>query len=360
MTPGRRAWLLWAGARLDRDRPDLDGLARLDDAERFLWRILPHAARTFAACIALLPTEVARAAAVGYLYCRILDSYEDLHPDPDQRDRALAAFASRFEDGTPPPAPDLPAIDGSSIGGIDARDAAHLLLVRRCHLVDRVWENLPAGQRLAVRDVVADMAAGMRWAGRLFVDQGGVLVDDTQLLRYCRHVIGHPVVFTLRLLRGNRPDAALTEESMRVGEMVQLANVTRDIEKDLRRGIAYHPELRAWLGSEAPDATAVASVREHLLRLALARAPAYRAVLAAADVGGLPRTSALLMLLFTERHYRGCARRVGWSSWRGSDSWRALLLRAAPALLSPAYAHRVCRSVERRFLESLQDDAGAD
>ena len=41
---------------------------------------------------------------------------------------------------------------------------------------------------------------------------------------------------------------ALREDCMLAGEMVQLANVTRDIEKDLRRGVADHPALKADLG----------------------------------------------------------------------------------------------------------------
>ena len=63
---------------------------------------------------------------------------------------------------------------------------------------------------------------------------------------------------------------------MTVGEMIQLANVTRDIEKDLLRGIAYDPRLRADLGCAVDGdpslAERIRSVRGDLLVMALSRA----------------------------------------------------------------------------------------
>ena len=51
----RRPWLLLRDLWVDRDEPDLDKLRETRAPERFLWAILPHAARTFSACIAMLP-----------------------------------------------------------------------------------------------------------------------------------------------------------------------------------------------------------------------------------------------------------------------------------------------------------------
>ena len=62
----RRPGLLLQGIFTNRDQPDFAKLAALTDPEVFLWAILPHAARTFAACIVILPEQKARAAAVGY------------------------------------------------------------------------------------------------------------------------------------------------------------------------------------------------------------------------------------------------------------------------------------------------------
>ncbi|MHC4136369.1 MAG: squalene/phytoene synthase family protein, partial [Planctomycetota bacterium] len=109
---------------MDRDHPDLERLASIREPERFVWAILPHAARTFSPCITLLPRRAAPAAAVAYLYCRMLDTYEDLLVHPAKRDAALAAFASRLDAATPQGVPGPPPIRESAAR--DARDAAHL------------------------------------------------------------------------------------------------------------------------------------------------------------------------------------------------------------------------------------------
>src|SRR3954451_20136412 len=115
----------------NRERPDLEALARIEEPERFVWEILPHAARTFSAAIAMLPRRAALPAAVAYLYFRMLDTYEDLVPDRQEREAQLVAFGARFRfDGTLAPAPSIrDATDG------DLRDKSHLLLVERAGLV---------------------------------------------------------------------------------------------------------------------------------------------------------------------------------------------------------------------------------
>lgn len=345
-----------------RERPDLERLARIDEPEAFVWAILPHAARTFSACIAMLPARAALPAAVAYLYCRMLDTYEDLVPDSSARDASLRAFADRLaltEGSSLSPAPTIVAATDR-----DERDRAHLLLVRRASLVDRVYLGFDAPTRAVVRDLVVDMAEGMRWSSATFEAQGGVLSGEDQLTQYCRHVLGNPVVFGMRLLRlahGRVPEltAEEREDAMRVGEMVQLANVTRDVEKDLRRGIAYDASLRDDLGRDASNgdralAERLREVRERLLRMALTRAPSYARIIRALQLRGwsVARASGVLMLLFTERYYRGCARRVGFPEWSGPATTLSLLTRTFRATFSHRLAFREIARVERSFLSA--------
>jgi len=352
----RRPFLIARDLLVDRDAPDLQRLDATEDPAAFVWAILPHAARTFSACIALLPEDCAAAAAVGYLYCRSLDTYEDLHPDRRAREAALRAFAERLHDAQADPPPAIPDTRAT-----DRRDEAHLLLVRRIDRVDRVYATLPEPQREAIRWCVGGMAEGMCWSSATFAAQGGVLEDQDQLLRYCRYVLGIPVEFTWRLLRPDVVDPAFEETCMRVGELVQLANVTRDIEKDLARGIAYHPALRAWLGTDPraedspPDLrAAVRDVRAGLLRLALERGPSYRRMVEDARLGrfSLARASALLMLLFTDRYYRGCAARCDLPGWDGARTVLGLLWETFPASFSPRWTRRVLVRVERAWAEA--------
>ena len=132
--------LLMQGLSVNRRRPDLDALAAETRPERFVWKVLPHAARSFAASIVVLPQEQARAAAVAYLYCRMLDTYEDLYPDPEQRSAELRRFAARFDSDSLP----APNTIADRLARND-RDRVHLLLVDRCGHVDAVFRTLDRG-----------------------------------------------------------------------------------------------------------------------------------------------------------------------------------------------------------------------
>jgi phytoene/squalene synthetase len=358
----RRPVLLVRDMVVDRDHPDLERLASIEDPERFVWAILPHAARTFAPCITLLPKRASRAAAVAYLYCRMLDTYEDLVVQPAKRDAALAAFAGRLDAATPDGVPAPPPIRESAAR--DARDAAHLLLVQQHALVDRVYLTLEPEVRALIRTLVREMAEGMRWSSAAFEHQGGVLESEEQLARYCRNVIGQPVLFASRLLRWHEtgggtalPDA-VAEDAMTVGEMIQLANVTRDIEKDLLRGIAYDPRLRNDLGCAVDGdptlAERIRSVRGDLLVMALSRASSYRRLIEGLSPRriSLARASGVLMLLFTDRYYRACARRAGRPTWGRHRSGARLVLTALPAAWSRGWTRRVISEVERNFLRA--------
>lgn len=359
----RRPWLLSRDLLTNRERPDLAALGAITDPHAFVWAILPHAARTFSACIALLPAPSALAAAVGYLYSRMLDTYEDLVIDHQRCSASLRAFAARFAHADAGALPPPPAIGEAA--DRDDRDRAHLLLVQRADLVDRVYLRLPAATQAVIRDLVRDMAEGMCWSRATLSEHGGVLSGDERLTRYCRYVLGNPVVFSVRLMRlahGAPPELIPEEQehAMRVGEMVQLANITRDVEKDLRRGIAYDETLRAFLGHEPATDASLAErcrlVRERLLRMALSRAPSYARIIDALRLPrvSVARASAVLMLLFTERYFRHCARRVGLAAWHGPESGLNLFARSIPAIFSRARAAAEVARIEREFLAAAR------
>jgi phytoene/squalene synthetase len=345
----KRPFLLLRDLVIDRDRPDLDRLARTRDPEAFVWRVLPHAARTFAACILMLPAPLARTAAAAYLYCRTLDTYEDLSPDAATRETALRGFADRFEHLEAGRALPPPARLETSLAR-DARDRVHVLLVEQGERVDRFFLALDASHRELVLDLVRTMAEEMLWSSRTLAAQGGVLADGEQLSRYCWGVLGTTIAFASRLFRlHGEGDATLTPQmkarAAAAGEFLQLANVTRDLEKDLARGVAYDPELAPHIGRKDSDAAleeAVRRVRARLLERALGRAPEYLLLARGFRYRrlSLNRASAVLMLRFTERYYRGCAARAGYAVPRDGPSGFRLLLGAFPAFLSSRSADR--------------------
>jgi phytoene/squalene synthetase len=344
---------LLRGLTVDRSRPDLGALARERDPERFVWDVLPHAARSFAASIVVLPEEQARASAVAYLYCRMLDTYEDLVPEPERAVAELMRFAERL-DLEPPPRPTR--LEPSLARG--DRDRVYLLLIDRCDLVDAVFTTLDPPVQDRVRELVRSMAEGMAWSTRAFASQGGVLEDEEQLALYCRNVIGYPALFTLDQVSDRDIPGPAREDALLVSEMIQLANVTRDIERDLERGVSYHPALKPHLGRsgfEAGTRRVVREVREEYLAMALGRVPAYRRLFEGLGLGGTApvRIAAVLMLLFTDLHYRGCAAMTGHSAWPGPKGRLQVVASSLPAMLSPSWAAHTVRRVERDFLGAL-------
>jgi phytoene/squalene synthetase len=356
----RRGWRtpkvparLVAGLVTDRARPELVALSRESDPEKFLWGILPHAARSFAASIVVLPEGQARAAAIAYLYCRMLDTYEDLAPTPGEAEESLGRFARRFEGDLPAATPTLDP--GSAVA---AGERAYLLLLAKIGLIDRLYLDLDRTTRDQVAGLVASMADGMIWSTAVFDRQGGVLVDRNQLSIYCRNVIGNPILFMLEQVGSRGLDASQREDALRASEMIQLANITRDIEKDLARGISYHPDLKPYLGRAGGDpdvAPVVRRVRQEYLGMALKQAPAYRRMFEGLRLDGSPRVrmAAVLMLLFTDLHYRGCALRTGNLPWAGPRGATQVIARAVPSLVSRSAATRTIRRVERDFLSAL-------
>lgn len=349
--PIRRLWLLARGALVDRNNPRLGHLASIEDAERFVWAILPHAARSFAPSVLLLPEDDARAAAVGYLYARMLDTYEDLSDDPAQAREALALFAGRFDSERPSAAPPAPRPATP-----DLRDRTHLLLVDSHRLVDEVFMQLDRATRARISRLARDMAAGMIEFSTLFEVQHGVLDDERQVLDYCHRVIGLPALFVMETLLGSI-SGDQRRDALEVSELIQLANITRDIEKDLQRGVAYHPALRAYLGSNGAGVTAVAvaAARRDLILLATRRAASFRRLV---DAVGLPllspaRAAAVLMLLFTGRHYRNCAIDAGMPPRSVSRRASTLILTSLPAAVSPRWAQRVLIRVETDLLATV-------
>ena len=296
----------------NRNRPPLSRLRKISDPEQFLWQILPHAARTFSLVIVFLPPRMRRALAVAYLYCRMLDTYEDLLPSVEEQQQALRRFVERFADNkTLKPAPILdPGLS------TDARESTHLLLVNRAALIDHNFDRLPIPQQKAIRRLVKRMGEGMIWSSRIFAEQRGILQTPGQLSRYCWHVLGTPILFAeevQRLDQGISPQ--ISDERLRscavIGEVIQLANITRDLEKDYQRGIFYHPDLPGLEGIRREQG--IREVRSQLVLRALRQAPEFRIFIESLKAPriSLARGAAMLLIITTYAYYWRAAQKAG-------------------------------------------------
>ena len=352
----RRPWLIVRGTLLDRDRPDLAALRRIDDPEEFLWAVLPHAARSFAISILVLPYAEARAAAIAYLQCRILDTYEDLHPEAQRRPAVLRQTGGRWRTATPAPPEPIPATVAT-----DDRDRVHLLLIEKMALIDAAYERLPAAERASIAELVGNMAEGMAWAAETFTAQGGLLENRDQRATYCRHVIGEPALYAMRSLLHLPATDEQRRQAGEVAVMIQLANISRDIEKDLKRGIGYDASLRGLVGAADLDAVGratVAALRIELMREALAGANAYGSLMSSLGGGvSQARGAAAIMLGFTDRYYSACARRAGHPGWP-RRSRLAIYADGILASLSSRWARRAVQRTQSNFRWFMESSAG--
>jgi phytoene/squalene synthetase len=296
----------------NRRRPPLSKLREIKDPDRFLWHILPHAARTFSLVIVFLPPRMRRTLAVAYLYCRMLDTYEDLLPTIAEKQRALQSFIDRFNDpGNLRPAPTLDASLTT-----DLRESTHLLLVNRAGLVDRNFDCLNRHQQQAICRLVRRMGEGMIWSSHVFAEQDGVLQTPGQLSRYCWHVLGTPILFAdevQRLDQGLEPevgDARLRSCAV-VGEVIQLANITRDLEKDFDRGICYHPQLSGLRGANRDHG--IREVRSQLVLRAIRRFREFPNFFESIPAPRISRArgAAMLLIITTYAYYWRAAQKAG-------------------------------------------------
>ena len=296
----------------NRKQPSLSKLKAIKDPERFLWQILPHAARTFSLVIVFLPPRMRRTLAVAYLYCRMLDTYEDLLPTAEEKEQALQRFIDRF--GGFSALEEAPGLDPALTS--DARESTHLLLVNRAAFIDQNFDRLDRPQQEAIRRLVRRMGEGMIWSSRIFAQQDGILQTPGQLSRYCWHVLGTPVLFAdevQRLDQGLSPD--IDDARLRlcavVGEVIQLANITRDLEKDYERGIFYHPDLPGLKGSMRERC--IRTVRSELVLRAIRRFrdfPEFFGSIPASKISRA-RGAAMLLIITTYAYYWRAAQKVG-------------------------------------------------
>jgi len=240
---------------------------------------------------------------------------------------------------------------------VDRRDEAHALLADQIDRLDVLFQGFPAPVQVALIDLVKDMSLGMSWASGVFESQDGALCGQEQLSEYCLAVLGNPIRFAARLFqwragRGIDLGRDVEQAATDVGEFLQLANITRDIEKDLLRGVCYHEGLAQLASSRsASDTELIRSVRAALTDRAISLAPAYlRLVEGMGLKAGLMSASALMMLRFTELHYQGTLTLVGVSGVEAGRA-RGAILASLPGAISGRWAKGRMREVVGRLVE---------
>ena len=129
-------------------------------------------------------------------------------------------------------------------------------------------------------------------------------------------MLGTPILFAeevQRLYQGlssEISDARLRSCAV-IGEVIQLANITRDLEKDYQRGIFYHPDLPGLDGVRREQG--IREVRSQLVLRALRQVPEFRIFMDAliAPPISLARGAGMLLIITTYAYYWRAAQKAG-------------------------------------------------
>jgi phytoene/squalene synthetase len=207
----------------------------------------------------------------------------------------------------------------------------------------------------------------MIWSSRIFAEQGGVLRTPGQLSRYCWHVLGTPILFADEAQRLDQGlSSKVGQRRLRscavVGEVIQLANITRDLEKDYDRGIFYHPDLPGLEGARREQR--IREVRSQLVLRAIRQAREFRTFFESIPAPriSMARGAAMLLIITTYAYYWRAAKKVGLPAF--NDRQRITRFGGAfvwiKCVLSPQATSRFLRWLEKTVLiafDRCQPDA---
>jgi Phytoene/squalene synthetase len=228
---------------------------------RTCFALLPKVSRTFALSISLLKPPMRHAVCLGYLLCRLVDTFEDAETlDTPQKAEAIHALQA-FVAGTAQPEPDW-ALRAAQALGHGASDS-DLELLDRLDAVLAALDSLPLHDRQTVERCFQEMATGM-------IEMQDVLDRDAQGLRmlptleslgrYCHYVAG--IVGTLLTELFYLNSDALTKDryfdllarSEVFGQYLQKINILKDIPGDHAKGWCFIPRSAIQAAGLLPEA----------------------------------------------------------------------------------------------------------
>jgi farnesyl-diphosphate farnesyltransferase len=215
-------------------------------ADALLGDLLRQVSRSFYLSLAILPGPLREPVGLAYLLARAADTVADTRLIPRAARIVHLEAVRRGCAGEPA---DLGAV-ARACAPLQAHEAERRLVDRMDEALARV-AALPAGDRAAVRAVLATITDGMlfdlaRFPGE---DAGSLTALDTdeELDRYTYLVAGCVGEFWTDLHLAHRPRLAawdperMRRAGVRFGKALQLTNVLRDVPSDLRQGRCYLP-----------------------------------------------------------------------------------------------------------------------
>ena len=296
---------------------NIQELKDIQEDEDYILDILPFVARSFSLSIMVLPKQLILPAAIGYCYCRILDTFEDMIPDEKERINALIHLPKLLSS----------LIDKKPIESQIAeyhkllvcskeKDHVYCLLVEEIERIHRLFMTQQRNVQLLIIRLIDKMSKGMCNFATLFKEDEKQ-ISEKAIRQYCKSVLGYPLIFICQLMNWYRgktdfEHVRYKKEIIDIGVFIQLANVTRDIEEDLVNKVVYHNLLIPYKNkTEKKDLSdpilqsKIKKVRQDIIVMALNASSSYPYFFYEYFMDSISiRLSMLIFLKFTEIFYR--------------------------------------------------------
>jgi farnesyl-diphosphate farnesyltransferase len=210
--------------------------------------LLKRVSRSFYLTLRFLPGAVRPQIGLAYLLARMTDTIADTDLVPiERRLELLESLRGRIAgtNSSPLAFGDLAAQQGLP---------AEKVLLERAEVILRDLETCPENDRVLIRGVLNTITSGqsldLRRFGRAGPNQVVALKNDLELSDYTYRVAGCVGEFWTKICRARLfPDDPVDEnrliqDGVQFGQGLQLVNILRDLQGDLRHGRCYLPEDR--------------------------------------------------------------------------------------------------------------------
>ena len=228
---------------------------------RICFALLPKVSRTFALSISLLKPPMRHSVCLGYLLCRLVDTFEDAETlDTAQKADYIHALQA-FVAGRTQPEPDWAPKAVLALG--HGASPSDLELLACLDAVLAALSSLPLHDRHAVDRCFQEMAIGMlEMQEVLDRDAQGLRILPTveSLGRYCHYVAGVVGTLLTELIYMNSDALSkdryfdLLARSEPFGQYLQKINILKDIPNDHAKGWCFIPRAAIQAAGLLPEA----------------------------------------------------------------------------------------------------------
>ncbi len=236
------------------------------DTLRYTRMILQKVSRTYALTIRSLGQPFREPVLVGYLLCRIADTYEDSESLPyEAKIKALTLFLDLLRDGDDPvKLNELKA----QLTPFSIDDDEEFLAIYP-ELTIEQYRTFDEKVQAIMLNTVSEMVEGMKETVTKQHTQGTIGTDtEEELEQYCYYVAGTVGNMLTELFYLQSPwiTKKLNEEmkslNQSFGQALQLTNIIKDAMGDLKRGVSFIPKDLAREYKVDPDTLYLMENRE--------------------------------------------------------------------------------------------------